>query len=100
MSDFNTYEVEVIVKVRVSAYDLEHAAEVAAEVLLEDKAIVSVRELGKLEHTMSSAILKQYKEAAYLEGAQAACSWLEEVYGEGIQATDAWNAYMTEEENN
>jgi hypothetical protein len=46
---------------------------------------------------MSEAILKQIKEAAYLEGAQAACSWLKEVYGEGIRGTDAWNTYMKEE---
>jgi len=48
-------------------------------------------------HTMTDAILKQYKEAAYLEGAQAACSWLEEVYGEGIRETDAWATYMDDE---
>jgi hypothetical protein len=34
----------------------------------------------------------------YLDGAQAACSWLEEVYGEGIRETDAWGTYMDEEE--
>lgn len=43
MSDFNTFEVEVIVKIRVSAYDLEHAYEVAQEVLKEDKSVISVR---------------------------------------------------------
>jgi hypothetical protein len=47
MSDFNTYEVEVIVKVRVSAYDEENAIEVAKELLLADNTIVSVKELNK-----------------------------------------------------
>lgn len=43
MSDFNIYEVEVIVKIRVSAYDLEHAVEVAKELLLADNTIISVK---------------------------------------------------------
>jgi hypothetical protein len=34
----------------------------------------------------------------YLDGAQAACSWLEEAYGEGIRETDAWATYMDDEE--
>jgi hypothetical protein len=42
--------------------------------------------------------LRKEAEAAYLQGAQAACSWLEEVYGEGIRETDAWATYMNEEE--
>lgn len=45
MSDFSTYEVEVIVKVSVSAYDIEHAIEVAKETLLENKCIREVREV-------------------------------------------------------
>jgi len=48
MSDFQTYEVEVIVKVRVSAYDREHALFIAKELLLEDKTIVSVREVNNV----------------------------------------------------
>jgi hypothetical protein len=34
MSDFNTYDVEVTVSMKVSAYDKEHALEVAREILL------------------------------------------------------------------
>jgi hypothetical protein len=45
MSDFSTYEVEVIVKISVSAYDKEHALEVARDILLEDKCIREVREV-------------------------------------------------------
>ena len=41
---------------------------------------------------------KAIKEGTYLDGAQAACSWLEEIYGEGIRETDAWTTYMNEEE--
>ena len=41
---------------------------------------------------------KAIKEGTYLDGAQAACSWLEEVYGEGIRETNAWATYMDEEE--
>jgi hypothetical protein len=42
--------------------------------------------------------LQQERAQAYREGAQAACSWLEEVYGEGIRETDAWATYMDDEE--
>ena len=41
---------------------------------------------------------KAIKEGTYLDGAQAACSWLEEVYGEDIRETNAWKTYMDEEE--
>ena len=33
-------------------------------------------------------------------GAQDALIWLEEIYGEGIKDTGAWQAYMPEEEKN
>lgn len=49
-------------------------------------------------HTMTEAILKQVKEAAYLEGAQTACLWFKEIYGEEIELTDAWATYMDTEE--
>jgi len=49
-------------------------------------------------HTMTDEILEQIKAQARREGAQEAISWLEEVYGEGIQATDAWAEYMDDEE--
>ncbi len=54
----------------------------------------SRRELAKesLREVIAFAVEEGRK-----EGAQAACSWLEEVYGEGIRGTDAWNTYMKEE---
>lgn len=33
VSDFNTYEITVLVAIRVSAYDKEHAVNVASELL-------------------------------------------------------------------
>jgi hypothetical protein len=57
-------------------------------------------EKGNTMHTMTEAILKQVKEAAYLEGAQTACLWFKEIYGEEIELTDAWATYMDAEEAN
>jgi hypothetical protein len=63
----------------------------------EGKKVEGVRDSSGL-HTMTEEVLQQVKEAAYLDGAQSACSWLEEVYGEGIRETDAWATYMDDEE--
>jgi hypothetical protein len=72
----------------VIAFAYEEGRKSAAAPLREDTGI----------HRMTDEILKQVKEVAYLDGAQAACSWLEEVYGEGIRETDAWATYMNDEE--
>jgi hypothetical protein len=53
MSDFSTYEAEVIVTMRVSAYDKENAIEVAKELLLADNTIVSVSEISKNKELIS-----------------------------------------------
>ena len=55
---------------------------------------------NKLNNSMSDEILKQVKEAAFKEGAISTLEWLEEIYGEGIRDTDAWAAYMDDEETN
>jgi hypothetical protein len=47
-----------------------------------------------MEHSMSEAILQQYKNEAYEQGARDILSYLEEVYGEGIHETDVWVEYM------
>jgi hypothetical protein len=86
MSDFNTFEVEVIVKVRVSAYDLEQAYFVAEEVLKEDKTIVEVSNASKV------------KGDSFQEGARYVLEYLHDVYGEGIEETDVWADYMDDEE--
>jgi hypothetical protein len=49
---------------------------------------------NKLEHSMSAAILNQYKVEAYERGIRAALSELREVYGEGLEATNIWADYM------
>jgi hypothetical protein len=51
---------------------------------------------NKLEHSMSAAILNQYKVEAYERGIRAALSELREVYGEGLEATNIWADYMKE----
>lgn len=48
--------------------------------------------------SMTQEILDAIKAEARREGAQEAISWLEEVYGEGIRATDAWAEYMDDED--
>jgi hypothetical protein len=47
MSDFNTYEITVKVSIRVSAYDLDDAVNVAREVLAPVAGVLTVKELSK-----------------------------------------------------
>jgi hypothetical protein len=95
MSDFNTYEITVNVAMRVSAYDKEHAVNVAGEILAPVAGVMFVS--GKtLEHSMSDAILEQIKLASYNDGVESALSELREVYGAGIEETDIWAEYMKE----
>jgi hypothetical protein len=54
------------------------------EAIENDGAEDIIKELGR-----SVDFLNQYN-----EGAQGACEWLEEVYGEGIHETDAWKEYV------
>ena len=42
MSDFQTYEVEVTVTMQVSAYDIDHALEVAREILIPVAGVIFV----------------------------------------------------------
>lgn len=44
MSDFNTYEIVVKVAIRVSAYDKEHAVNVASELLSPVAGVMFVKE--------------------------------------------------------
>ena len=53
---------------------------------------------NKLEHSMSAAILEQYKGAAFQEGAKYALEYLSDLY-DGIEETDIWADYMKEENN-
>jgi hypothetical protein len=50
-------------------------------------------------HTMSDAILEQIKGISYEEGMRDALNYLSSLY-EGIEETDLWADYMTEEETN
>ena len=47
-------------------------------------------------HTISEAMLEQIKGASYEEGMRDALNYLSELY-EGIEDTDLWADYMTEE---
>ena len=85
MSDFNTFEVEVMVKVRVSAYDLENAYFVAEELLKEDKTIAEVSNAEKV------------KGDSFQEGARYVLEYLADLY-EGVEDTDVWADYMNTEE--
>jgi hypothetical protein len=94
MSDFNTYEIVVKVAIRVSAYDKEHAVNVASELLTPVAGVMFVD--GKvLEHSMSDAILEQTKSASYEEGVRDALNYLSELY-EGVEDTDLWGEYVAE----
>ena len=96
MSDFSTHEITVKVAMRVSAYDEEHAIEVARGLLLSEVGVLFVGEYKQLEHSMSDAVLEQIKGASYEEGMRDALTYLAELY-EGIEETDLWNDYMNEE---
>lgn len=96
MSDFSTHEVNVKVKMRVSAYDKEHAVEVARELLLKEVGVLFVGEYKPLAHTLSDGILASIKGASYKEGMRDALTYLAELY-EGIEETDLWADYMKEE---
>ena len=52
-------------------------------------------ETKKLEHSMSDAILTQYKKIAFEEGVRYALDYLIELY-DGVRDTDLWNEYMNE----
>jgi len=98
MSDFSTHEITMKVKMRVSAYDASDAIDVAIGILLPVDGVMFVD--GKvLEHSMSDAILEQIKGASYAEGMRDALTYLAELY-DGVEDTDLWADYMTEEENN
>lgn len=47
-------------------------------------------------HTMTEAILKQYKDEAHAEGVRYALDYLREVYGVGIEYTSIWSEYKGE----
>lgn len=85
MSDFNTFEVEVMVKIRVSAYDLENAYFVAEELLKEDKTIAEVSNAEKV------------KGDSFQEGARYVLEYLADLY-DGVEDTDVWADYMNDEE--
>ena len=99
MSDYSTHEIVVKVAMRVSAYDEEHAVNVARELLLDKPGVLFVAENKQLEHNMSAAILEQYKSAAYNLGVKDTLLALRNVYGEGIEETDLWADIMKEETN-
>jgi hypothetical protein len=98
VSDFQTYEIVVKVAMRVSAYDKEHAVDVASELLTPIAGVMFVSE-NKLNNSMSDSILKQTKEASYNDGVVSALSELREVYGKELELTDIWGSYMKEENN-
>ena len=52
-----------------------------------------------MEHSMSDAILEQIKGASYAEGMRDALTYLAELY-DGVEDTDLWADYMSEEETN
>lgn len=68
-----------------------------SEASVQEKMIASIIE-DISKNPYGEAALKAIREESFRDGAQAALSWLEEVYGEGIQETDAWGYYMDEEE--
>jgi hypothetical protein len=98
MSDYSTHEIVVKVAMRVSAYDEEHAVNVARDLLLDKDGVLFVAENKQLEHSMSDAVLEQIKGASYEEGMRDALTYLAELY-EGIEETDLWADYMNEESN-
>jgi hypothetical protein len=98
MSDYSTHEIVVKVAMRVSAYDEEHAVNVARELLLDKAGVLFVAEYKQLEHSMSDAILEQIKGASYAEGMRDALTYLAELY-DGVEDTDLWADYMKEENN-
>jgi hypothetical protein len=98
MSDYSTHEITVKVAMRVSAYDKEHAVNVARELLLDKAGVLFVGENKPLEHSMSDAVLEQIKGASYEEGMRDALTYLAELY-ESIEDTDLWADYMKEGAN-
>jgi hypothetical protein len=98
MSDYSTHEIVVKVAIRVSAYDREHAVNVASSLLSPVTGVIFVVDGKQLEHSMSDAILEQIKGASYEEGMRDALNYLAELY-EGIEETDLWADYMKEGAN-
>jgi hypothetical protein len=80
MSDYSTHEIVVKVAMRVSAYDEEHAVNVARELLLDKAGVLFVAEYKQLAHSLSDAILGQIKSAAYEQGVRDALSELSSLY--------------------
>jgi hypothetical protein len=58
MSDFNTYEITVKVAIRVSAYDKEHAVDVASELLTPVAGVMSVK--GNDSSTLLEKVKAEY----------------------------------------
>jgi hypothetical protein len=99
MSDYSTHEIVVKVAIRVSAYDREHAVHVADGLLSLTDGVIFVADSKQLEHSMSDAILEQIKGASYAEGMRDALTYLAELY-DGVEDTDLWADYMSEEKSN
>jgi hypothetical protein len=98
MSDYSTHEITVKVAMRVSAYDEEHAVNVARDLLLDKAGVLFVAEYKPLAHTLSDGILASIKKASYEEGMRDALTYLAELY-DGVEDTDLWTDYMKEENN-
>ena len=49
-------------------------------------------------HTMTAAILNQYKAASFEEGVKYALNYLNDLIG-GLEETDIWAEFMREENN-
>jgi hypothetical protein len=96
MSDYSTHEIVVKVAMRVSAYDKEHAVDVARDLLLDKAGVLFVGKNKQLEHSISGAVLEQIKGASYEEGMRDALTYLAELY-DGVEDTDLWADYFTEE---
>ena len=77
---------------------LNEALEIAANSFEYDGEHAKAQETRKLNHSMSTAILEQYKSAAFEEGVKYALESLRDVYGEGIEETDIWAEYGNDEE--
>jgi len=99
MSDYRTHEINVKVAMRVSAYDEEHAVNVARELLLDKAGVLFVAEYKPLAHSLSDAILGQIKKAAFIDGLCYALEEIRSVYGDGVKDTDIWAEHMTKENN-
>lgn len=97
MSDYSTHTVLVKVTIRVSAYDEEHAVDVARELLTPVAGVISVQD-KVLVHSLSDAIVEKIKGASYVEGMRDALTYLAELY-DGVEDTDLWADYMEEETN-